>query len=543
MYVLRVTYAVVLFGAFAIYYFRHLAEGQVLALGGGYAPFSFLVSTQVATIFLFLPPMMAGAIAQEKERDTLGLLFLTDLTPWELVLQKYVGRLIPMLTLLFLSLPLLAVAYSLGGVSFMMLGSSAMTLFLTCLVVGALALECSAHEATTFQAVVRCWGLCFLFATCCSLGLPGMLLRSYRTGFGPGPSLFFLFPLMFSGTVYSVATAVFLIRAKQNLEPRAFIHRRNPFGHQFKQLDQYWKDLRKLTRALLRKRDKEASALAEEVLRKQLGQMGDSREWSLGGFLLARMQVPTLLAFAIILGFIVLIFVFITVLMDPKSAPFFVIVGGFWLLALLTVPILSANAIASERMNERLGAILTTPLTISEILAEWLAPVQRWIGFIVKPLVVIILVEALVKFKTQTSDDPRFLNVITYLAISGLSVWIYPRLVQWSCLFIGLRIRNQIRAMMTAFFVVVAWCFVPTPLFGFLSDNGILPPGWSEILKFISPITIVRTAEMFATAKTEIHVTPDLLIVVAVHFALAAALWWKIRQICLTKADRYLGRV
>ena len=334
--------------------------------------------------------MMAGAIAQEKERDTLGLLFLTDLTPWELVLQKYVGRLIPMLTLLFLSLPLLAVAYSLGGVSSMMLGSSAMTLFLTCLVVGALALECSAHEATTFQAVVRCWGLCFLFATCCSLGLPGMFLRSSRAGFGPGPSLFFLFPLMFSGTVYSVATAVFLIRAKQNLEPRAFIHRRNPFGHQFKQLDQYWKDIRKLTRALLRKRDKEASALAAEVLRKQLGQMGDSREWSLGGFLLARMQVPTLLAFAIILGFIVLIFVFITVLMDPKSAPFFVIVGGFWLLALLTVPILSANAIASERMNERLGAILTTPLTISEILAEWLAPVQRWIGFIVKPLVVII---------------------------------------------------------------------------------------------------------------------------------------------------------
>ena len=26
---------------------------------------------------LFLPPLMAGAIAQEKERDTLGLLFLT----------------------------------------------------------------------------------------------------------------------------------------------------------------------------------------------------------------------------------------------------------------------------------------------------------------------------------------------------------------------------------------------------------------------------------------------------------------------------------
>ena len=107
---------------------------------------------------------MAGALAQEKERETLGLLFLTDLTPWELILQKYIGRLIPMLTLLFLSLPLLAVTYSLGGVSANMLYSSAMTLFLTCLWVGALALECSAHEASTFQALVRCWWFCLYFA-------------------------------------------------------------------------------------------------------------------------------------------------------------------------------------------------------------------------------------------------------------------------------------------------------------------------------------------------------------------------------------------
>src|SRR6185437_13152816 len=96
---------------------------QSQIFGRGFAPFNFLVSAQMAAIFLFLPPMMAAAIAQEKERDTLGLLFLTDLTPWELILQKYVGRLIPMLTLLFLSLPLLAVAYSLGGVSFAMLAS------------------------------------------------------------------------------------------------------------------------------------------------------------------------------------------------------------------------------------------------------------------------------------------------------------------------------------------------------------------------------------------------------------------------------------
>ena len=90
MYVIRVVYALVLFGAFCVYYMRHLAGGPVLAMGRGLGPFDFLVTAQLVTIFLFLPPLMAGALAQEKERETLGLLFLTDLTPWELILQKYV---------------------------------------------------------------------------------------------------------------------------------------------------------------------------------------------------------------------------------------------------------------------------------------------------------------------------------------------------------------------------------------------------------------------------------------------------------------------
>src|SRR5579871_2954865 len=69
MYVMRVIYALVLFGAFCFYYVRHLSEGSVLTLGHGLGPFMFVVTTQIITIFLFLPPLMAGAIAQEKERD------------------------------------------------------------------------------------------------------------------------------------------------------------------------------------------------------------------------------------------------------------------------------------------------------------------------------------------------------------------------------------------------------------------------------------------------------------------------------------------
>src|ERR1017187_3667678 len=543
MYVIRVVYALVLFGAFCVYYVRHLAEGPVLALGGGLGPFNFLVAAQLATIYLFLPPLMAGALAQEKERDTLGLLFLTDLTPWELILQKYFGRLIPMLTLLFLSLPLLAVAYSLGGVSVGMLYSSAATLFLTCLWVGALALECSAHEASTFQALVRCWGICIGFATCCSLG-PLPFWSSFSRGYGPPAGLFFFVPTLFTVIVYLLLTWAFLTRAKQILEARAFVQRRNPFGQQFKQLDQYWKDLRKLLRAILRKRDREAKAVAEQVVQRGLGTLDDQRTWSLGGFLLARMQVPTVLSFAVIFGVIALIVVITDVVLDPKSGgAFFIVVGGLWILALLTIPIQSANAVASERINERLGAILTTPLSAHEILDEWLAPVRRWTQFLARPLIVVFVAEALVKFETQKPENPRWTNLALYMGISLLTVWVYPALVRWLCLWIGLRVRNQIRALMTSLLLVVGWCILPLVGSDYLVETGLLSSDWNEPLRFISPITVISTAEALGRKAADPAVTRDMVVMVFIQLGLAAALMWKVRRLCLTNADRYLGRV
>lgn len=542
MYVMRVTYALVLIGAFCFYYARHLAEGPVMVLGRGMTAFSFLAGAQFFTIFLFLPPLMAGAIAQEKERDTLGLLFLTDLTPWEFVLQKYVGRLIPMMTLLFLSLPLLAVAYSLGGVPISVLLSTAETLFFTCIAVGALALECSAHQATTFQALVRCWGFCLVFATCCwaepSRFWFGLLIPV--GAFMPLP-LTFAIPLILTPISYLVPTFLFLLRAKQNLEARAFIQRRNPFGQQFKQLDQYWKDTRKLSRAILRKRDQEAYVIAKQVVRTHAGWSGD--DWSLSEFLLAKMQVPNLLAFAIILGFIVFIILFFGVVYDPKSAPFYLIVDAIWLLALLTIPIQSANAVASERMNERLGPILTTPLTSTEILNEWLVPVRRWIQFITRPLMVVFVLDAMIKFHSQDPRGPRLNNLVAYLGICLLQILIYPRLVQWACLWLGMRIRNQIRALMTAFLLVVTWCAVPLFIETYLSQTGLLHPQLGGAIRLVSPITVIHAAEALGAAKSGFDVSWSFLIMMTVHFAVAAGLMWRIRQVCLTNADRYLGRI
>jgi hypothetical protein len=309
-------------------------------------------------------------------------------------------------------------------------------------------------------------------------------------------------------------------------------------------MDQYWKDLRKLLRAILRKRDQDAVADAELVVQRGLGALGDQRSWSLGGFLMARMQVPNVLAFAIIFGVIVLIVLAASIMLDPRSGgAFVVVVGGLWILALLTVPIQSANAVASERMSERLGAILTTPLTAREILDEWLGPIRRWIQFLTRPLIVVFVVEAIVKFFTQESRDSRWMNLALYMGISLLTVWIYPALVQWTCFWIGLRIRNQIRALMTSLLLVVGWCIIPLVASSFLFQTGLLFSEWNEQpLRFVSPVTVIGTAE--ALGKTADNpVTSDMVVMAFVQLGMAAALTWWVRRICLARADQYLGRV
>lgn len=397
-----------------------------------------------------------------------------------------------------------------------------------------------------FQALLRCWGICLAFAMCCSLApLPfGMVLSSFMTNGPPRGYHFSTVPTLFNTIIYFGLTWFFLVRAKQTLETRAFIQRRNPFGHQFKQLDQYWKDLRKLLRAILRTRDREANAVAAQVVERGLGTQKDPGALSLGTFLLARMQVPNVLSFAIIFSVIALLVLITDVMLNPKSGGgFYLVVGALWIVALLTIPIQSANAVASERINERLGALLTTPMTAREILDDWLGPVRRWIQFLTRPLIVLFVTEALLKFKTQDPGIPRWTNLALYLGLSLLTVWIYPGLVRWSCLWIGLRVRNQIRALMTSLLLVVAWCILPLAGAGYLVETGLLPAGWDELLRFISPVTVISTAEALGRKAAEPAVTSDMVVMAFIQLAMAGVLMWGARWLCLANADRQLGRI
>jgi ABC-type transport system involved in multi-copper enzyme maturation permease subunit len=79
--------------------------------GYGYA----LVGIQLSLVILAAPAATAGAICMDKARGNLALLLMTDLSDSEIILGKLAARLVPVLSLIACSLPVLSIGTLLGG--------------------------------------------------------------------------------------------------------------------------------------------------------------------------------------------------------------------------------------------------------------------------------------------------------------------------------------------------------------------------------------------------------------------------------------------
>src|SRR5262245_7537488 len=79
--------------------------------------FQLFSMLQLALVLFFAPLFAATRVAQEKDRQTLVLLLMTDLRNRELVTGKLLASLLPVAALLAASAPVFALVYILGGVS------------------------------------------------------------------------------------------------------------------------------------------------------------------------------------------------------------------------------------------------------------------------------------------------------------------------------------------------------------------------------------------------------------------------------------------
>lgn len=115
--------------------------------------FQIITFVELTLLLFFSALSAAGTVSREKDRRTFVLLLLTDLRDYEIVLGKMLGSLLPIIVLLLVTLPVLAMTLLLGGVSGEQVVQAALVLLATSLAAGSLGGVIALWRERTFQAL------------------------------------------------------------------------------------------------------------------------------------------------------------------------------------------------------------------------------------------------------------------------------------------------------------------------------------------------------------------------------------------------------
>ena len=513
-YVVRLVYSALLFIATCVLFYGGLSsEESTSILGRGRPMFNQLVTLQFWAIYLLVPATVCGAISSEKERDSLSLLMLTTLTPWQIIVQKLFGRLIPMFTFLSISFPLMAIAFGNGGVTGSHMWSGIWLLVLACLQVGAFSIACSAFFRTTYEAFTASY-LCFMLL--CYM-MPGLFAPTvFRWAESRTLSETFAGSMMI---IFSIIGFLFLARAF--LESRAFVPARNYLLELFRQLDGIFMDMNQMTGGVMLTKD------VDEMPGRQPVAWRETSKKSLGTVrylfrILVVLQLPLLWVFQLIRGSN----------SESSLGTVTILLYVIWGVSASLVTVHAAGLVSSERSRQTLEVLLTTPIAARAIILQKFRGVRRLLCVLCVPFLSIFLFESW--FKSSLGWEYVFWSVV--------SVLIYLPLTAWFSMWLGLRIRSQVRATLIAVSLVVLWITVPIAAH-YLLVTGLHAEltGHARYLQILSPSVVIRAVE--SGDPSAMGVPSPFWQFYLGNALLYGSLLWLFRHLSLRNADRRLGRI
>lgn len=542
-YVMRVTAALLLYVFFWLtnrWIFTSGITSPSWVLGQGERMFRSLTELLMVGIYFFVPAMLSGVVTQEKERDSLAMLLLTELRPWQIVLQKYAAGLIPALSLLLLALPLGAVAYTYGGFSAEEFALKSIILILAVLQIGALAIWCSCRFRSTVTAFMATYFIAAALAVVPFLLDEFTKLRRFTwewllfAHLPPAPLTQFSagsIEQLGSLLVIPATTLAFLALAAYDLPRRAFLPSRNLLREIFQWIDRLMQRANRLA-GNITFGSKVASLPVDEPL---LWRERRSRALARPEYLV---RLLLLVEFPVII---------ISLLMPgPHSFNYqqyglSLFAAGLGSLVILVICVTGANTFVTERVNQTMEVLLTTPLSAHEIVRQKARAMRPLLWVLGAPLATIFLIEAWTESSPYLAPDFFFgtqegKKVIAYVVVALLSLLVYLPLLSWIALWVGMFSKTRIRAIITVLSIVLGWCIGPAIVCGIMnwepSRNAFEAYAWLS-----TPLTMPAANE---TNSLDDFTRHGGITLIAVNFAVYLLILVNLRWHCLAYADRYL---
>lgn len=524
-YLVRVLAGILLAVVFCITWFNLDRRGGGNLLGSGRELLQAITLLLCWVTAIIAPAACSAAIAGERESGSLPLLQMTMLGPMTIVLEKWLSRLVPLLGLVLIAAPLMALAYAFGGFEPAFLISAIGAAAVTAIQATAVAICASAWCRGTIGALLL--GYVLLAAL---YGIPAMIRHSgdplsaplafanldSGSGWGvPSGARQVQFNLTCAWSILSALIA--LVLARFALARRTQPASGNRLLTWFRGLDRLFERLERARfgRVVARELPRDRPVAWRECHRRTL----TSPRY------LARILV-------VVAGLTVTVIVLaIAAAGFSEYQTIFGIASTVLFSALcLGLVVLGSTAFSAERSNETLPVLLTTPMPATSILAQKISGLRR------VHAAGIFLLGGLIAIRVWFCPDQatwNYQNWPWWLSLTGVIVT--PAVLTWTAVLVGLVVRTRARAITMAISVVLGWIVAGSIIAVLLSlaahEGG--PPVSFAVLNPVA-LTVANDLESHAWPKP----VPALLGYLAFHLLL----WLLLRRLAFAFADRLLRR-
>lgn len=509
-YILRSAYAGFVF-VLGFLYLRDLllqaGSSGPMSLGVGRELFDRIYNLQLIAVLVFLPALTCGAIAGEKERNTLSVLLTTRLGALTIVLEKLLSRLVVTFMLLAMSSPLLAIAYATGGITLEYMQRWLEVLVALCVLVATISLFCSAWCGSTVSAFFMTYAVAIL---CCfgtgfavvSVLLSGTVMLSFRRGVAV---------MVAAAVVFFAATVACLVRRAQ-ASPRNFLL------SFFRALDAFYTQMNVLTGNIVLTRSRATLPVNKPIAWRET----------------AKKSLGTLRYLVRILVSIELpVFLLLALSSDIRQPIGQTGIDGWlwfivWGIVASLIAVMSGSIISGEQTRQTLAVVLATPIRGDDIVKQLFAGVRRLIFVLWIPLGTIAGYQYWYHLGSYLANHTTPLD---RLICALLQMAVYPFLLAWGAFYLGAKIRSPLWTIISSLSGVAGVVLAPYLVAWILQLSGVAV-GLPQYAYLASPAEIILLNQ-FGLATTP---------VVAMNFLLYGGLVLALRWHCLRHADRLLGR-
>jgi len=124
--------------------------------------FPVLAVAQVGIVALIVPVITASSISGEKERQTFDIMLTTCMSPFSIVVGKVVSAVIRILFFVVAGMPIMALAFVAGGLSWSSLFYFVLTIILLSVLSGSIGIFCSSICNKSITAVILSYAFYFV---------------------------------------------------------------------------------------------------------------------------------------------------------------------------------------------------------------------------------------------------------------------------------------------------------------------------------------------------------------------------------------------